>query len=214
MLTGSGGPFRGHSAEQLERVSVEQALKHPTWAMGAKITIDSATLMNKALELIEARWLFGLDADRLGVVIHPQSMVHSFVEFRDGSVLAQASPPDMRLPIQYALCYPDRPAGPAKRLDWAALRQWTFEPPDRAVFGAIDLGFEVIRSGGTSGAVLNAANEEAVALFLARKIALPEITRMARDILHRHTHVGRPTLSDLLSADRWARQEAARWTRP
>ena len=181
--------------------------------MGPKITIDSATLMNKALELIEARWLFGLDADRLGVIMHPQSVIHSFVEFRDGSVLAQASPPDMRLPIQYALCYPDRPAGPAKKLDWAALRQWTFEQPDRETFGALDLGYEVIRSGGTSGAVVNAANEEAVAMFLAGKIALPSVTRLARDILQQHTHVGSPTLSDLLSADAWARQEARRWTR-
>ena len=147
VLTASGGPFRGRRAAELEGATAEQALRHPTWRMGQKITVDSATLMNKALEVIEARWLFGLGRDQIDVVIHPESVVHSFVEFVDGSVLAQLSPPDMRLPIQYALTYPDRVPGPARRLDWAALSALRFEPPDRDTFRALDLGFEVAAAG-------------------------------------------------------------------
>ena len=212
VLTGSGGPFRGRSRAELAHVTVEQALRHPTWRMGKKITIDSATLMNKALEVIEARWLFGLPPDRIEVVIHPESMVHSFVEFADGSVLAQVSPPDMRLPIQYALTYPERVPGPARRLDWARLSAFHFERPDRETFPALDLGYEVAARGGTAGAVLNAANEAAVETFLARKLPFPDIPRVCRAVLDAHTFDPRPTLDGLLAADRWARQEVRRWT--
>ncbi len=173
VLTSSGGPFRGKTARELARVTPEDALKHPTWRMGPKITIDSATLMNKALEVIEARWLFGLEPEQVDVVIHPESVVHSFVEFVDGSVIAQLSPPDMRLPIQYALTYPERTAGPSPRVDWTRPFALHFEPPDRETFPALELGFEVMRRGGTAGAALNAANEAAVARFLARRDRLP-----------------------------------------
>ena len=212
VLTASGGPFRGRSTADLETVTVEAALKHPTWVMGPKITIDSATLMNKALEVIEAHWLFGLTAEQIDVIVHPESVIHSFVEFVDGSVLAQLSPPDMRLPIQYALTYPQRVPGPTKRLDWTALSQFRFEPVDRQTFPALDLGFEVIRRGGSCGAVLNAANEAAVARFLNREIGFLEIPRCVRAVLQSHHYDPRPTLEGLLALDGWARQEVARWT--
>ena len=212
VLTASGGPFRGRTTAELESVTVEAALKHPTWVMGPKITIDSATLMNKALEVIEAYWLFGLAAEQIDVIVHPESMIHSFVEFVDGSVLAQLSPPDMRLPIQYALTYPNRVPGPTKRLDWTALAQFRFEPVDRATFPALDLGAEVIRRGGSCGAVLNAANEAAVARFLNREIGFLEIARCARAVLQSHHYDPSPTLERLLALDGWARQEVARWT--
>ena len=213
VLTASGGPFRGKRAEELAEATPEKALCHPTWRMGPKITVDSATLMNKSLELIEARWLFDLDADRLDVIVHPESIVHSFVEFVDGSVLAQLSPPDMKLPIQYALTYPDRVPGPAKKLDWRTLRGLTFEPPDREAFEALNLGFEVVRRGGTCGAVLNGANEAAVELFLANAIGFLDIARSVRAALDAHDFDSSPTLDGLLAADRWARQEVLRWTR-
>ncbi len=212
VLTASGGPFRGRIAAELETVTPEAALKHPTWVMGPKITIDSATLMNKALEVIEAHWLFGLTAEQIDVIVHPESMIHSFVEFVDGSVLAQLSPPDMRLPIQYALTYPERVPGPTKRLDWTALSQFRFEPVDRQTFPALDLGAEVIRRGGTCGAVLNAANEAAVDRFLNREFGFLEIARCARAVLHAHHYDPGPTLEGLLALDGWARQEVARWT--
>jgi 1-deoxy-D-xylulose-5-phosphate reductoisomerase len=213
VLTGSGGPFRGKKRPELAAVSVEEALKHPTWKMGPKITVDSATLMNKALEVIETRWLFDLPPNRIDVIIHPESIVHSFVEFRDGSVLAQLSPPDMRLPIQYALNYPDRLAGPARRLDWSALRALHFEAPDRETFAALDLGYEVARQGGTSGAVLNAANEAAVGQFLEGHLAFLDIARVCESVLTQHPFSPQPTLEELMAADRWARQEVYRWTR-
>ena len=166
ILTASGGPFRLHSPEELENVTVSEALAHPTWNMGPKITIDSATMMNKALEIIEARWLFQLDPEQIEVVIHPQSIVHSMVEYRDGSVIAQLSPPDMRLPIQFALTYPDRIESPADKLDLTTAMRMDFFPADEDRFPALQLGHEVARSGGTAGAVLNAANEAAVAGFL------------------------------------------------
>jgi 1-deoxy-D-xylulose-5-phosphate reductoisomerase len=212
VLTGSGGPFRGRTREQLESVTVEQALAHPTWQMGPKITVDSATLMNKALEVIEARWLFNLPPDRIEVVIHPESMVHSFVEFADGSVLAQVSPPDMRLPIQYALTYPERVPGPARRVNWQELSAFHFERPDRETFPALDLGYEVAARGGTAGAVLNGANEAAVEAFLDRKLPFRDIPRACRAVLDAHTFDPRPTLDGLLAADHWARQEVRRWT--
>jgi 1-deoxy-D-xylulose-5-phosphate reductoisomerase len=213
VLTASGGPFRGKTAADLEAVTPEQALRHPTWQMGPKITVDSATLMNKALEVIEARWLFGLTADQIDVIVHPESVVHSFVEFADASVLAQLSPPDMRLPIQFALTYPDRVPGPAKKLDWQTLSALHFEPPDRATFAALDLGFETARRGGTCGAVLNAANEAAVAGFLGRELGFLDVARCCRAVLDAHDYDPAPTLAGLLAADRWARQEVARWTR-
>jgi 1-deoxy-D-xylulose-5-phosphate reductoisomerase len=212
VLTGSGGPFRGWDRERLRHATVEQSLTHPTWKMGPKITVDSATLMNKALEVIEARWLFDLPPDRVDIVIHPESMIHSFVEFVDGSVVAQISPPDMRLPIQYALTYPERLPCPARRLDWRSLKAFHFEPPDREAFPALDLGFEVATRGGTTGAVLNAANEAAVERFLDRQLPFPEIARVCRAVLDAHTYDSRPTLDGLLAADRWARLEVRRWT--
>jgi 1-deoxy-D-xylulose-5-phosphate reductoisomerase len=211
ILTSSGGPFRGRSARELAHVTPEDALKHPTWQMGPKITIDSATLMNKALEIIEARWLFQLEPEQIEVVIHPESVVHSLVEFIDGSVIAQLSPPDMRLPIQYALTYPDRVPGPNPALDWARSFALHFEPPDRETFPCLDLGFEVMRQGGTAGAALNAANEAAVARFLAGEIGFLDIARACRAALDSHTFDPRPTLEMLWSVDAWARREVERW---
>jgi 1-deoxy-D-xylulose-5-phosphate reductoisomerase len=212
VLTASGGPFRGRPAADLKHVTVEEALCHPTWRMGPKITIDSATLMNKALEVIEARWLFGLPPERIEVIIHPESIIHSFVEFTDGSVLAQLSPPDMRLPIQYALTYPERVPGPARRLNWSELRALNFQQPDFDNFPALQLGYEVARRGGTCGAVLNAANEAAVGRFLAGDLRFLDIARACRDVLAHHHYSAQPTLTELAAADRWARQEVARWT--
>jgi 1-deoxy-D-xylulose-5-phosphate reductoisomerase len=214
VLTGSGGPFRGRTRAQLADVTVDEALRHPTWRMGPKITVDSATLMNKALEVIEARWLFDLPPERIEVIIHPESVIHSFVEFRDGSVLAQLSPPDMRLPIQYALTYPERVAGPARRLNWGELSAWHFEQPDRETFSALQLGFEVARRGGTCGAVLNAANEAAVGRFLAGDLAFLDIPRACRAALDHHHYSPTPTLAELAAVDRWARQEVGRWKSP
>jgi 1-deoxy-D-xylulose-5-phosphate reductoisomerase len=213
VLTASGGPFRGKCRAELEHVTVDEALQHPTWRMGPKITIDSATLMNKALEVIEARWLFGLPPEKIEVIIHPESVIHSFVEFTDGSVLAQLSPPDMRLPIQYALTYPRRLAGPARRLNWRELGAWHFEQPDQETFPALQLGYEVARRGGTCGAVLNAANEAAVSRFLAGELPFLDIPRVCRDVLAHHNFSARPTLTELAAVDRWARQEVSRWTR-
>jgi 1-deoxy-D-xylulose-5-phosphate reductoisomerase len=211
VLTASGGPFRGKSRGELEHVTVEEALRHPTWRMGPKITVDSATLMNKALEIIEARWLFGLDADKIDVILHPESVIHSFVEFVDGSVLAQLSPPDMRLPIQYALTYPERVHGPTRRLAWRELSAFHFAQPDHETFPALQLGYEVARRGGTCGAVLNAANEEAVRRFLAGELSFLQIPRVCRDVLENHHFSARPTLAELAAVDRWARQEVVRW---
>jgi 1-deoxy-D-xylulose-5-phosphate reductoisomerase len=214
VLTGSGGPFRGRSRADLAEVTIEEALRHPTWRMGPKITIDSATLMNKALEVIEARWLFGLPPERIEVIIHPESIVHSFVEFKDGSVLAQLSPPDMRLPIQYALTYPERVPGPARRLNWRELSAWHFEQPDHETFPALQLGYEVARRGGTCGAVLNAANEAAVERFLQGDLNFLDIPRVCRAALDHHNFSPTPTLAELSACDRWARQEVGRWTSP
>ncbi len=211
ILTASGGPFRGQSRSRLADVTPERALAHPTWNMGPKITIDSATMMNKALEVIEARWLFDLDVDQIDVVIHPQSIVHSMVEFVDGSVIAQMSPPDMRLPIQYALTYPQRQAGITPRLDFTETCTLEFSPPDREAFPALDLGFEVARRGGTCGAVLNAANEVAVGRFLDGSLSFVDIPRVCRDVLNSHDYDPSPTLDELFRQDRWARQETSQW---
>ncbi|MCH7703813.1 MAG: 1-deoxy-D-xylulose-5-phosphate reductoisomerase [Planctomycetes bacterium] len=211
-LTASGGPFRTWSFDAMESATVEDALRHPTWNMGPKITIDSATMMNKALEIVEAKWLFGLGADQIDVVIHPESIVHSVVEFRDGSMIAQMGTPDMRTPIQYALTYPARRTCPVSRLDLPSLGQLNFEPPDPGRFPAIELGHAVARRGGTAGAVLNAANETAVELFRAAAIGFLDIARHVERALDEHDFVATPGLSDLLEADRWARGEVARCT--
>ena len=211
ILTASGGPFRNHTAEQLAKVTVADALEHPTWEMGKKITIDSATLMNKALEIIEARWLFGLRSDQISVVIHPQSIVHSLVEYVDGSVVAQLSPPDMKLPIQYALTWPKRTEGVAEKLDWSRAMRLEFFPPDMERFGALRLGLQVARVGGTAGAVLNAANEAAVAAFLHGELGFHEIVPACQTVLEHHDFDPNPTLNELLELDRWARREVSRW---
>jgi len=179
--------------------------------MGRKITVDSATMMNKALEVIEARWLFGIPAEQIQVVIHPQSVIHSMVEYRDGSVIAQLSPPDMKLPIQYALTYPTRTPATAKRMDWSTTQSLTWYPVDPARYPALELGFEVARRGGTCGAVLNAANEAAVDLFLQSKIRLTDIAKICRSVLHHHDFASTPNLDELLRQDRWARAEVMRW---
>jgi 1-deoxy-D-xylulose-5-phosphate reductoisomerase len=211
ILTASGGPFRDWTRSDMEQATVADALAHPTWQMGKKITIDSATMMNKALEIIEARWLFDLPPSQIDVVIHPQSIVHSLVEFNDGSVLAQLSPPDMKLPIQYALTWPERLDSPAKRLDFTDALRLDFEPPDEDRFPALRLGREVAALGGTAGAVLNAANEAAVASFLAGELSFIEIVPACRAVLESHSFSPAPTLDELLAVDRWARQEISRW---
>ncbi len=211
ILTSSGGPFRGRTRSQLRDVTREQALDHPTWKMGPKISIDSATLMNKALEVIEARWLFDLRPEQIEVVVHPESVVHSMVEFVDGSTLAQLSPPDMRLPIQYALTYPDRVPGPCPLLDLTRASALHFEPPDRETFPCLDLGFEVMARGGTAGAALNAANEAAVGRFLDGSIGFLDIPRACRAALDHHSFDPNPSLTDLRKVDARARQEVARW---
>ena len=209
-LTASGGPFRTWSAEAMEEVTLAEALEHPTWNMGPKITIDSATMMNKALEIVEARWLFHLEPEQIRVVIHPESIIHSMVEFRDGSIIAQLGVPDMRVPIQYALTYPERWPGPAQRLNQTRIRQLNLHPPDVERFPALRLGHEVACRGGTTGAVLNAANEAAVDLFREGAIRYRDIARFVEQALERCDTVESPTLDDLLAADRWARREVTR----
>jgi len=211
ILTASGGPFRAHTHQELERVTIEEALAHPTWNMGEKITIDSATMMNKALEIIEARWLFDLQPEQIEVVVHPQSVVHSLVEFWDGAVVAQLGPPDMKLPIQYALSYPERWDGPATRLDFRRSFTLDFFPPDEERFPALGLGHEVARRGGTAGAVLNAANESAVAGFLQGRIRFADVVPACRAVLDEHNYDPSPTLQQLLGLDAWARKEMTKW---
>jgi 1-deoxy-D-xylulose-5-phosphate reductoisomerase len=211
ILTASGGPFRDYSTEQLANVSVQDALAHPTWDMGPKITVDSATMMNKALEIIEARWLFDLPVEQIDVVVHPQSIVHSLVEFVDGSVLAQMGVADMKLPIQYALSYPNRWQGPAAKLDFTVPFNCEFFPPDYERFPALLLGREVAGRGGTCGAVLNAANEAAVARFLAGTLQFTEIVPACRAVLEHHDFDPTPSLDQLLIIDTWAREELECW---
>jgi len=208
-LTASGGPFRTWSASEMANASLEDALRHPTWNMGPKISIDSATMMNKALEIIEARWLFDLDVDSIEVLIHPESIIHSMVEFIDGSVIAQLGTPDMRIPIQYALTYPQRCAGSAGRLDFSTIRRLDFEQPDMQRFPALRLGYEVARAGGTAGAVFNAANEAAVEAFREGLIPFGRIMELVETVLDSHKVVADPDLERLLAADVWARQEVA-----
>jgi len=211
VLTASGGPFRRHDREQLAQVTVSDALAHPTWKMGPKITVDLATMMNKALEIIEARWLFDLPSEKIDVVVHPQSIVHSLVEFVDGSLIAQLSPPDMKLPIQYALTFPERREGIAPRLDLKHAFCLEFEPPDEERFPALRLGREVASAGGSAGAVLNAANEAAVAGFLAGELAFTDIVPTCRRVLESHDFDACPSLERLMQLDRWARLEVSRW---
>lgn len=208
ILTASGGPFRSLDQEQLAQVSVEMALAHPNWTMGAKISIDSATLMNKGLEVIEARWLFDVDWDQIRVVVHPQSVIHSMVEFVDGSVMAQLGQPDMRVPIQLALTYPKRFSNQLPRLNWFELGKLTFEPPDYDRFPCLKLALEAGRRGGTAPAVLNAANEIAVQAFLSRQLAFPGIAATVEGILAVHQVIDRPDLEEILAADHWARVTA------
>ncbi|MEM6332076.1 MAG: 1-deoxy-D-xylulose-5-phosphate reductoisomerase [Planctomycetota bacterium] len=206
VLTASGGPFRTWDAERIASATVEEALAHPTWTMGRKITIDSATMTNKALEIIEARWLFDLGGDRIDVIVHPQSVAHSFVEYVDGSVLAQLGPPDMKTPIQYAMTYPNRAAGCSAAMDWAQLAGLTFERPDPARFPALRLAYEVIEAGGSAGAVFNAANEAAVAAFLDRRIPLGDISRLAEAALEAVGTGPIGSVEDALAADAEARR--------
>jgi len=208
-LTASGGPFRTTPKEEFEQITVERALKHPSWVMGRKITIDSATLFNKGLEMIEARWLFDIEIARVSVVVHPQSVVHSMVEFVDGSMLAQLSTPDMCLPIQYALTYPDRAPSERVQTNLARLGSLTFEPPDLERFPALTLARTAGETGGTMPAVFNAANEIAVEAFVNRRISFPQISQIVRRAMDRHQLISHPSLEQILEADTWARSEAA-----
>jgi 1-deoxy-D-xylulose-5-phosphate reductoisomerase len=206
ILTASGGAFRDLPAEQLSTVTIADALKHPNWSMGKKITIDSATLMNKGLEVIEAHYLFGLDYDRIEIVIHPQSIIHSLIELQDTSVLAQLGLPDMRLPLLYALSYPDRLVTNWQRLDLVKCGSLTFRSPDHHKYPCMQLAYSAGRKGGSMPAVLNGANEEAVALFLQEKIRFTEIAELIAKVCARHQVISHPSLSDILESDRWARQ--------
>jgi len=212
ILTASGGPFRETPCEQLEKVTPEQALAHPTWSMGPKITVDSATMMNKGLEVVEARWLFGVEPDAIEVWVHPQSIVHSIVEFIDGSMVAQMGLPDMRLPIQYALTYPERVDGGLGGCEVGQIGELSFGRTDPERFPAVELGHEAAAAGGTMGAVLNAANEVAVSCFLAERIGFTDIAGTVAEAMGAHKLVQSPDLDDILEADAWARERAGAGT--
>lgn len=206
ILTASGGPFRGKTKEELINVTKNQALKHPNWSMGRKISIDSSTLMNKGLEVIEAKWLFGVEHDKIDVVVHPQSIIHSMVQFIDSSVIAQLGCPDMRLPIQYALSYPNRIECDFERLDLAKIATLTFENPDMDTFPCLKLAYETLKMGGTYSAVLNSANEILVSEFLEDKIGFYDIPKYIEKTLEAHTSIEKPTLEQILDIDKWARE--------
>jgi len=206
ILTSSGGPFRKMSQDEIENVTLEQALSHPVWDMGPKITIDSATMMNKALEVIEARWLFDIPVDKIEILIHPESIIHSLVEFVDGSIIALLSKPDMCLPIQYALTYPARVSGITEHLKLEETGKLTFEKPDFKMFRALSLAFEVVRTGGTAAVVFNAANEAAVKEFLAGRIRFVSIVELIEYCLNKHNVKVQVSLEELLEADAWARE--------
>lgn len=208
VLTASGGPFRGKTRDDLAKVTKAQALKHPNWEMGAKITIDSASLMNKGLEVIEAKWLFGLNADQIEVVVHPESIVHSLVQFRDGSMKAQLGLPDMKLPIQFALTYPDRLPTDFPRFDFSQYPALHFEQPDTETFQNLNLAFEAMRIGGTAPCVLNAANEIAVDLFLQERIGFLQMSDLVSTCLERVNTIQKPSLSDILASDKETRDLA------
>ena len=206
ILTASGGPFRGKDTAYLASVTREQALKHPNWDMGAKITIDSASLMNKGLEVIEAKWLFGLKTEQIEVVVHPQSIVHSLVQFEDGSLKAQLGLPDMRIPIQFALSYPDRLKSNFERFNFVNYPQLTFEQPDVQTFRNLQLAYDALAAGGNAPCVLNAANEVAVAAFLNRQIGFLEMSDLIEETLNKSTFLARPQLEDYIESDRQARE--------
>lgn len=208
ILTASGGPFRGFTKEALQTVTVEDCLRHPNWAMGKKITIDSATLANKGLEVIEARFLFDVDYSQIDVVVHPQSIIHSMVEFHDGSVIAQLGKADMRVPIQYALTYPERVVANYPKLDFKTLSALTFSEPDTVTFPALELAFTVGRRGGTLPCVFNAANEEAVYSFLRGEIRFLDIGAVVQSVVESHKMLAKPNLDDIYHADLWARTQA------
>jgi len=210
-LTASGGPFRGKSKEDLRTVTVQQALKHPNWSMGSKITIDSATLMNKGFEVIEAKWLFGLTPDQIKVIVHPQSIIHSIVQFNDGSMKAQMGLPDMKLPIQYALGYPDRIQSDFPRFDFMKYPQLTFEEPDRKTFECLDLAYQTMDLGGNAACRLNAANEIAVEAFLKEKIQFLEIPELLAFCLHDGFHIANPQYQDYVQSDSETRILAENW---
>ena len=201
LLTASGGPFRGRTKEELENIQVEDALRHPNWAMGRKITIDSSTMVNKGLEVIEAKWLFGVDMDQVQVVVQPQSIIHSMVEYEDGAVIAQLGTPDMKLPIQYALYYPERRYLPGDRLDFGTLSQITFEKPDMETFYGLKLAYEAGRTGGSLPTVLNAANEKAVAMFLNREIRYLQIPEIIQECMEWHRVIEHPTVEEILAVE-------------
>ena len=201
LLTASGGPFRGKTREQLQNIQVEDALKHPNWSMGRKITIDSSTLVNKGLEVMEAKWLFGVDLDQIQVIVHPQSIIHSAVQYVDGAVIAQLGTPDMKLPIQYALFYPDRRLMPGKRLDFYELAQVTFEKPDMETFYGLKLAYDAQRIGGSMPTVYNAANEKAVGLFLDRKIAYLQIPELIQEAMEQHKVIDNPNVEEILETE-------------
>lgn len=203
LLTASGGPFRGKKLEDLENIQVEDALKHPNWAMGRKITIDSSTMVNKGLEVIEAKWLFGVDVDQIQVVVQPQSIIHSMVEYEDGAVIAQLGTPDMKLPIQYALFYPQHRNLAGERLDFAKLKEITFEEPPVDVLKGLPYAYKAGRIGGSMPTVLNAANEKAVALFLDRKIQFLDIYDIIEDTMNAHKVIENPTLEEVLKTEQW-----------
>ncbi|HSQ89169.1 1-deoxy-D-xylulose-5-phosphate reductoisomerase [Romboutsia sp.] len=206
ILTASGGPFRGKTKEDLLNVTKNQALKHPNWSMGRKISIDSSTLMNKGLEVIEAKWLFGVQHDQIDVVVHPQSIIHSMVQFIDSSVMAQLGCPDMRLPIQYALTYPDRIVNDFERLDLAKIATLTFENPDLDTFPCLKLAYDTLKMGGTYSAVLNSANEVLVNEFLEDKIGFYDIPYYIEKTLEAHNSIEKPNLEEILQIDKWARE--------
>lgn len=208
ILTASGGPFRGYTRAGLENVTVEQALNHPNWSMGSKITIDSATMMNKGLEIIEAMWLFDVPASRIEVVVHPESIIHSMVEFRDGSIMAQLGAPDMRIPIQLALTWPHRAENQFRRADMRQLGRLTFEEPDFETFEALKLAYRAAETGGTLPCAMNAANEVAVELFLKGKIRFHQITEIVKIVMEKHTSNTRPDLDDIIDTDRASRDLA------
>lgn len=201
LLTASGGPFRGKKKKDLKHIQVEDALKHPNWSMGRKITIDSATMVNKGLEVIEAKWLFGVDSDQIQVVVQPQSVIHSMVQFVDGSIIAQLGTPDMKLPIQYALTYPNRRALGGKRLDFAALSSITFENPDKETFSGLFLAYEALKAGGTMPTVFNAANERAVSKFLNKKIQFLEIPEIIEYCMREHQTITMPSVEKILETE-------------
>lgn len=204
LLTASGGPFRGKKTEDLLNIRVEDALKHPNWSMGRKITIDSATLVNKGLEVIEAKWLFDVSLDKIQVVVHPQSIIHSMVQYKDGGIIAQLGTPDMKLPIQYALFYPDRRDLPGKKLDFYELSQMTFEKPDMETFYGLRLAFDAAKIGGSMPTVYNAANEKAVSLFLDRKIGFLQIPEFIQKAMENHKMIENPSVNEILSAEKEA----------